>query len=89
MIHSSQEFMTDSHLSSEEVLRYSRHLTLPDFGIEGQIKLKQASVLAVGAGGLGSPLLSYLAAAGVGRIGIVDFDIVEAHVEEETSVTDV
>jgi adenylyltransferase/sulfurtransferase len=69
--------MTDSHLSSEEVLRYSRHLTLPDFGIEGQIKLKQASVLAVGAGGLGSPLLSYLAAAGVGRIGIVDFDIVE------------
>mgnify|MGYP002814816861 CR=1 FL=1 len=69
--------MTDSHLSSEEVLRYSRHLTLPDFGIEGQIKLKQASVLAVGAGGLGSPLLSYLAAAGVGRIGIVDFDVVE------------
>ncbi len=69
--------MANEHLSPEEVLRYSRHLTLPDFGIEGQIKLKQASVLAVGAGGLGSSLLSYLAAAGVGRIGIVDFDIVE------------
>ena len=69
--------MTSSYLSQEEVLRYSRHLTLTDFGVEAQIKLKQSSVLVVGAGGLGSPLLTYLAAAGVGCIGIVDFDIVE------------
>ena len=69
--------MTNSYLSQEEVLRYSRHLTLTDFGVEAQIKLKQSSVLVVGAGGLGSPLLTYLAAAGVGCIGIVDFDIVE------------
>ena len=69
--------MTNSYLSQEEVLRYSRHLILTDFGVEAQIKLKQSSVLVVGAGGLGSPLLTYLAAAGVGCIGIVDFDIVE------------
>ena len=65
-------------LSSEELQRYSRHLTLPDFGQEGQEKLKAASVLLVGAGGLGSPAAMYLAAAGVGRIGLVDFDNVEA-----------
>ncbi len=64
-------------LTSEEVRRYSRHLTLPEFGVEGQKKLKSASVLLVGAGGLGSPLALYLAAAGVGRIGIVDFDVVD------------
>ena len=68
----------DAALSSEELQRYSRHLTLPEFGKEGQEKLKNASVLLVGAGGLGSPAATYLAAAGVGRIGLVDFDKVEA-----------
>jgi molybdopterin/thiamine biosynthesis adenylyltransferase/rhodanese-related sulfurtransferase len=68
----------DATLSSEELQRYSRHLTLPEFGREGQEKLKNASVLLVGAGGLGSPAATYLAAAGVGRIGLVDFDTVEA-----------
>ena len=65
-------------LSNEEVARYSRHLILPEVGIEGQTKLKQASVAMIGAGGLGAPLGLYLAAAGVGRIGIVDFDVVDA-----------
>ncbi len=64
-------------LDQEEVARYSRHLILPEVGIEGQKKLKAASVLCVGAGGLGSPVLLYLAAAGIGRIGIVDFDVVD------------
>lgn len=64
-------------LSQEEVLRYSRHLMIPDVGLEGQRKLKAASVLVVGTGGLGSPVLLYLAAAGVGRIGVVDYDVVE------------
>lgn len=64
-------------LSKEELQRYSRHLILPDVGLEGQKKLKASSVLLVGAGGLGSPLAMYLAAAGVGRIGIVDFDAVD------------
>ena len=64
-------------LSREEISRYSRHLTLPEVGIEGQKKLKSSSVLCIGTGGLGSPLLMYLAAAGVGNIGIVDFDIVD------------
>ncbi len=68
----------DATLSSEELQRYSRHLTLPEFGQEGQEKLKNSSVLLVGAGGLGSPAATYLAAAGVGRIGLVDFDEVEA-----------
>jgi len=67
-----------AELSSEELQRYSRHLTLPEFGKAGQEKLKNASVLLVGAGGLGSPAATYLAAAGVGRIGLVDFDTVEA-----------
>lgn len=67
----------DVTLSPKELRRYQRHLTLPEVGIEGQQKLKAASVLLVGAGGLGSPLALYLAAAGVGRIGIVDFDVVE------------
>ena len=65
-------------LSPDELQRYSRHLTLPEFGREGQEKLKASSVLLVGAGGLGSPAATYLAAAGVGRIGLVDFDTVEA-----------
>ncbi|MBZ5648055.1 MAG: molybdopterin-synthase adenylyltransferase MoeB [Acidobacteriia bacterium] len=64
-------------LSNEEVLRYSRHLIMPEVGMEGQLKLKTAKVLTVGAGGLGSPLAMYLAAAGVGTIGIVDFDVVD------------
>ncbi|MFO7943750.1 MAG: molybdopterin-synthase adenylyltransferase MoeB [Anaerolineales bacterium] len=64
-------------LSNEEINRYSRHLLIPDVGLEGQKKLKAASVLVVGTGGLGSPVLLYLAAAGVGRIGIVDYDTVD------------
>lgn len=68
---------TDQSLSHAEVLRYSRHLLLPEVGIAGQRKLKAARVLTIGAGGLGSPLSLYLAAAGVGTIGIVDFDVVD------------
>jgi sulfur-carrier protein adenylyltransferase/sulfurtransferase len=64
-------------LSNEEILRYSRHLIMPEVGMEGQLKLKRAKVLCVGAGGLGSPLGLYLAAAGVGTLGIVDFDVVD------------
>jgi len=64
-------------LSNAEMARYSRHLILDEVGLEGQRRLKAASVLCVGTGGLGSPLLMYLAAAGVGRIGIVDFDVVD------------
>ncbi len=64
-------------LSQPEVARYSRHLIMPEVGLEGQKRLKAASVLLVGAGGLGSPLALYLAAAGVGRIGIVDYDLVD------------
>jgi sulfur-carrier protein adenylyltransferase/sulfurtransferase len=64
-------------LSNEEILRYSRHLIMPEVGMEGQLKLKRAKVLCVGAGGLGSPLSLYLAAAGVGTLGIVDFDVVD------------
>jgi adenylyltransferase/sulfurtransferase len=65
-------------LSNEEIARYSRHLILPEVGIEGQVKLKQAKVAMIGAGGLGAPLGLYLAAAGVGRLGLVDFDVVDA-----------
>jgi sulfur-carrier protein adenylyltransferase/sulfurtransferase len=65
-------------LSNEEVARYSRHLILPEVGMEGQLKLKQSKVALIGAGGLGAPLGLYLAAAGVGRIGLVDFDVVDA-----------
>src|SRR5256885_9710223 len=64
-------------LSNDEILRYSRHLIMPEVGMEGQQKLKAARVLTIGAGGLGSPLSLYLAAAGVGTIGIVDFDAVD------------
>ena len=67
-----------STLSPEEIARYSRHLILDEVGMEGQRKLKDSSVLCIGTGGLGSPLLMYLSAAGVGRIGIVDFDVVDA-----------
>ena len=67
----------DVHLANEEILRYSRHLLMPEVGMRGQKRLKAARVLIVGAGGLGSPLGLYLAAAGVGTIGIVDFDVVE------------
>ncbi len=66
-----------SNLSHEEVLRYSRHLLIPEVGLEGQRRLKASSVLVIGTGGLGSPVAMYLAAAGVGRIGLVDYDVVE------------
>jgi sulfur-carrier protein adenylyltransferase/sulfurtransferase len=65
------------HLSREEVLRYSRHLIMPEVGMDGQLKLKQARVLMIGVGGLGAPLGLYLAAAGVGHLGLVDFDVVD------------
>jgi molybdopterin/thiamine biosynthesis adenylyltransferase/rhodanese-related sulfurtransferase len=65
-------------LSKEEVMRYSRHLIMPEVGMDGQLKLKQAKVLCIGTGGLGAPLGLYLAAAGVGRIGLVDFDRVDS-----------
>src|SRR6201999_4339365 len=64
-------------LSNEEIHRYSRHLILPDVGMTGQRKLKNARVLLIGAGGLGSPTALYLAAAGIGTLGLVDFDSVD------------
>src|SRR4030088_1289913 len=64
-------------LSNDEILRYSRHLIMPEVGMEGQLKLKNAKVLLIGTGGLGAPLGLYLAAAGVGRLGLVDFDVVD------------
>ena len=72
-----EEQNTQRHLSNEERVRYSRHLTMPEVGIDGQRRLKAAHVLCIGAGGLGSPAALYLAAAGVGTIGIVDFDDVD------------
>lgn len=69
----------DVELSNEEIARYSRHLIMPEVTLVGQKKLKAASVLCVGTGGLGSPVALYLAAAGVGRIGLVDYDVVEAN----------
>src|SRR5690348_4939736 len=66
-----------AQLSRDEILRYSRHLIMPEVAMEGQIKLKQAKVLCIGAGGLGAPLALYLAAAGVGKLGMVDFDVVD------------
>ena len=68
---------TTPALTNAEVARYSRHLIMPEVGMDGQLRLKAASVLCIGAGGLGSPVAMYLAAAGVGRIGIVDFDVVD------------
>jgi molybdopterin/thiamine biosynthesis adenylyltransferase/rhodanese-related sulfurtransferase len=64
-------------LTNEEILRYSRHLIMPEVGMEGQLKLKKAKVLLIGTGGLGAPLGLYLAAAGVGKLGLVDFDVVD------------
>src|SRR5260370_39820719 len=64
-------------LSKDEILRYSRHLIMPEVGMEGQLKLKSAKALLVGTGGLGAPLGLYLAAAGVGRLGLVAFDVVD------------
>lgn len=69
--------MSNTKFSKAELERYSRHIIIPEFNIEGQRKLKEAKVLVVGSGGLGSPLLLYLAAAGVGTIGIVDYDVVD------------
>jgi molybdopterin/thiamine biosynthesis adenylyltransferase/rhodanese-related sulfurtransferase/molybdopterin converting factor small subunit len=67
----------EATLSKDEILRYSRHLIMPEVGMEGQLKLKNAKVLLIGTGGLGAPLGLYLAAAGIGRIGLVDFDVVD------------
>src|ERR1700744_1937349 len=72
------EAPTLPQLSNDEIARYSRHLILPEVGMEGQQKLKAAKVLCVGTGGLGSPLAFYLAAAGIGTLGLVDFDVVDA-----------
>jgi molybdopterin/thiamine biosynthesis adenylyltransferase/rhodanese-related sulfurtransferase len=66
-----------NNLSNEEILRYSRHLIMPEVGMDGQLKLKAAKVLLIGTGGLGAPLGLYLTAAGVGKIGLVDFDVVD------------
>src|SRR5205823_6643542 len=66
-----------AELTKEEVARYSRHLIIPDVGMAGQKRLKNAKVLVIGAGGLGSPALLYLAAAGVGTLGVIDFDVVD------------
>ncbi|MFP4300127.1 MAG: molybdopterin-synthase adenylyltransferase MoeB [Spirulinaceae cyanobacterium] len=70
--------LEEIQLNKEEYERYSRHIILPEVGLDGQKRLKSASVLCIGTGGLGSPLLLYLAAAGIGRIGIVDFDVVDS-----------
>lgn len=69
--------MTDIKLSAQEMARYARHIAIPEFNVEGQKRLKAAKVLVIGSGGLGSPVLLYLAAAGVGHLGIVDFDVVD------------
>src|SRR5690242_6355712 len=69
--------MTKTNLSNEEIRRYSRHLIMPEIGMEGQRRMKEGSILLIGAGGLGAPLALYLAAAGVGHIGLVDFDVVD------------
>src|SRR4029453_13288689 len=78
--HPSEEAMTTQvlpELSNDEIKRYSRHLIMPEVGVDGQRRLKAGSVLCIGAGGLGSPAAMFLAAGGVGRIGIVDFDVVD------------
>jgi molybdopterin/thiamine biosynthesis adenylyltransferase/rhodanese-related sulfurtransferase len=77
-LHSCRHLQEDKMLNKEEIARYSRHLLLPEIGIKGQEKLKNAKVLVIGAGGLGCPALLYLTAAGVGEIGIIDFDKVDA-----------
>jgi sulfur-carrier protein adenylyltransferase/sulfurtransferase len=68
-----------AELTIDEVRRYSRHLIIPDVGMGGQKRLKNSKVLVIGAGGLGSPALLYLAAAGVGTIGLVEFDVVDEY----------
>src|SRR6478609_11051021 len=68
---------TNNIFTKEEMARYNRHIIIPGFGMEAQTKLKKAKVLVIGSGGLGSPVLLYLAAAGVGTLGIVDFDVVD------------
>ena len=68
---------TENNLSPQEMARYARHIAIPEFNVEGQKRLKAAKVLVIGSGGLGSPMLLYLAAAGVGHLGIVDFDVVD------------
>ena len=72
-----EQSQNEANLNLDELARYARHISLPEIGITGQKKLKASSVACIGTGGLGSPLLIYLAAAGIGRIGIVDFDVVE------------
>src|ERR1700761_1702195 len=72
------ETPTLPELTTDELARYSPHLILPEVGMEGQQKLKAAKVLCVGTGGLGSPLAFYLAAAGIGTLGLVDFDVVDS-----------
>src|ERR1700724_1282813 len=72
------EAKPEAALSNDEILRYSRHLIMPEVGMEGQQKLKAAKVLCIGTGGLGSPMAFYLAAAGIGTLGLVDFDVVDA-----------
>ncbi|MFQ5409520.1 MAG: ThiF family adenylyltransferase, partial [Anaerolineales bacterium] len=72
------KFVDSVELSNAEISRYSRHLIMPEVTLAGQKKLKAASVLCIGTGGLGSPLAMYLAAAGVGKIGLVDYDVVDA-----------
>src|SRR5262244_782753 len=72
-----KDIAAEPKLSKEEILRYSRHLIMPEVGMEGQLKLKNSRVLLIGTGGLGAPLGLYLAAAGVGRLGLVDFDVVD------------
>ena len=69
--------LDDIEFSNDEIARYSRHLIMPEVTLEGQKKLKAAKVLCIGTGGLGSPIALYLAAAGVGTLGLVDFDIVD------------
>src|SRR5256885_2547046 len=69
--------LVSNALTKDEILRYSRHLIMPEVAMEGQKRLKAARVLCIGTGGLGSPLSLYLAAAGVGTIGLVDFDVVD------------
>ncbi|KAJ1963081.1 hypothetical protein H4R35_007286, partial [Dimargaris xerosporica] len=72
-----QSFVPVPQLSNHDIARYSRHLLLPEIGVQGQLKLRNAAVLVVGAGGLGSPCILYLAAMGVGKLGVVDHDVVE------------
>src|SRR5689334_24953956 len=77
MSHSKSFRVETMQLNNEEIRRYSRHLILPEVGLAGQKRIKATSVLCIGAGGLGSPIAMYLAAAGVGRLGLVDFDTVD------------